>query len=64
MEKETENNSRTRVKLTQSTKGIVTWEISSEYDTPEKAIKMLDETIGKVKDLLKERGFPTPEESV
>lgn len=54
---EKESNTRTRVKLTQSTKGIISWEISAEYDTPEKSIEMLGQAIDKVKTLLKEKGL-------
>jgi len=57
MSVETENNTRTRVKLSQTAKGLVQYEISSEYDTPEKSIEMLGKTIDLVKGLIAEKGL-------
>ena len=58
-----ETNTRTRIKLTQSTKGIVSWEITAEYDTPEKSIEMMGQTIDKVKALIKEKGLTPADET-
>jgi hypothetical protein len=63
-EEVTETNTRTRIKLSQSTKGVVTWEISAEYDTPEKSIEMMSKALDKVKALIKEKGLTTADESV
>ena len=63
-EEVTETNTRTRIKLTQSTKGVVTWEISAEYDTPEKSIEMMSQALDKVKALIKEKGLTSADESV
>lgn len=60
----TETNTRTRIKLTQSTKGVVTWEISAEYDTPEKSVEMMSLALDKVKNLIKEKGLTPADESV
>lgn len=56
-EEVTETNTRTRIKLSQSTKGVVTWEISAEYDTPEKSIEMLGKAVDQVKALIAEKGL-------
>lgn len=58
-----DSNTRTRIKFTQSTKGVITWEISAEYDTPEKSIEMLGQTIDKVKALLKEKGLQSADDA-
>ena len=60
---ERESNTRTRIKFTQSTKGVVSWEISAEYDTPEKSIEMLSQTIDKVKALIKEKGLTAADDA-
>lgn len=59
-----ETNTRTRIKLTQSTKGVVSWEISAEYDTPEKSVEMMSQALDKVKALIKEKGLTPADESV
>jgi len=59
----TETNTRTRIKLSQSTKGVVTWEISAEYDTPEKSVEMMSQALDKVKALIKEKGLTPADES-
>lgn len=59
-----ETNTRTRIKLSQSTKGVVTWEISAEYDTPEKSVEMMSLALDKVKNLIKEKGLTPADESV
>lgn len=63
-EEVTETNTRTRIKLSQSTKGVVNWEISTEYDTPEKSIEMMSQALDKVKALIKEKGLTSADESV
>lgn len=60
----TETNTRTRIKLSQSTKGVVSWEISAEYDTPEKSVEMMSQALDKVKALIKEKGLTPADESV
>lgn len=62
-EEVTETNTRTRIKLSQSTKGVVTWEISAEYDTPEKSIEMMSQALDKVKALIKEKGLTPADET-
>lgn len=57
MPEETENNTRTRIKLSQTAKGLVQYEISTEYDTPEKSIEMLGKAVDQVRDLIAEKGL-------
>ena len=60
----TETNTRTRIKLSQNTRGVVTWEISAEYDTPEKSVEMMSQALDKVKALIKDKGLTPADESV
>ena len=55
--KVTESNTRTRINLSQSTKGVVTFDITAEYDTPEKSIEMLGKAVDQVKALIAEKGL-------
>ena len=57
-----ETNTRTRIKLSQTAKGLIQYEISSEYDTPEKSVEMLGKAIDQVKALIKEKGLKSVEE--
>ena len=56
-EEVTETNTRTRIKLTQTTKGLIQFEISAEYDTPEKSIEMLGKAVDQVRALISEKGL-------
>lgn len=60
--KVTENNTRTRIKLSQTAKGLIQYEISAEYDTPEKSTEMLGKTIDLVKDLISKKGLKAVDE--
>ena len=62
MEEAKENNTRTRIKLSQTSKGLIQWEISAEYDTPEKTIEMLGEAVNRVKHLIDEKGLTCVDE--
>lgn len=62
MEEAKENNTRTRIKLSQTSKGLIQWEISAEYDTPEKTIEMLGEAVNRVKNLIDEKGLTCVDE--
>lgn len=57
MNEASESNTRTRIKLSQTAKGLVQYEITAEYDTPEKSIEMLGKAIDQVKALIKEKGL-------
>ena len=56
-EEVTETNTRTRIKLTQTAKGLIQFEISAEYDTPEKSIEMLGKAVDQVRALIAEKGL-------
>lgn len=58
-----ESNTRTRINLSQNSKGLVSFDITAEYDTPEKSIEMLGKAVDQVRDLIKEKGL-TPVDSV
>lgn len=58
-----ETNTRTRIKLSQNAKGLIQWEISAEYDTPEKSTEMLGKTIDLVKSLIAEKGLKAVEDA-
>ena len=55
--KVTESNTRTRINLSQSTKGLITFDITAEYDTPEKSIEMLGKAVDQVRALISEKGL-------
>lgn len=59
MDGQHESNTRTRIKFSQNAKGLIQYEVSSEYDTPEKSIEMLGQTIDMIKALCKEKGLKT-----
>lgn len=52
-----ETNTRTRIKLSQTAKGLIQWEISAEYDTPEKSVEKMGEAIDKVQTLITSKGL-------
>lgn len=58
MEEQHENNTRTRVNISLSSKGTAQWDLTCEYDTPEKSIEEMDKTIDLVRNLLKDKGIP------
>ena len=62
MEEQHESNTRTRIKLSQTAKGLVQYEISAEYDTPEKSIEMLGKAVDQVRALLAEKGLKSVED--
>lgn len=57
-----DSNTRTRIKLTQTAKGLVQYEISSEYDTPEKSIEMLGKAIDQTRRLIADKGLKAVDE--
>lgn len=58
MEEQHETNTRTRVNISLSSKGTAQWDLTCEYDTPEKSIEEMDKTIDLVRNLLKGKGIP------
>lgn len=59
-----ETNTRTRIKFSQNAKGLIQWEISTEYDSPEKSIEMMGLAIDKVRNLIKEKDLHSVDEGV
>ena len=57
MNEVSESNTRTRINLSQTARGYVTFDITAEYDTPEKSVEMLGKAIDQVKALIKEKGL-------
>ena len=55
--KVTESNTRTRINISLSAKGLAQWECTCEYDTPEKSLEEMSKTIDLVRNLLKEKGI-------
>ena len=62
MEEQHETNTRTRVNLTQSTKGIVTFDITCEYDTVDKSIEEMEKAVNKTRELIKKLGLKSADE--
>lgn len=52
-----ESNTRTRINLSQTAKGLITFDITAEYDTPEKSIEMLGKAVDQVRALIAEKGL-------
>lgn len=52
-----ESNTRTRINLTQTAKGLITFDITAEYDTPEKSIEMLEKALDQTKALIAKKGL-------
>jgi len=63
MEEQHETNTRTRVNLTQSTKGIVTFDITCEYDTVDKSIEEMEKAVNKTRELIKKLGLKSADEA-
>lgn len=55
--KVTESNTRTRIKISLNAKGDAQYEISCEYDTPEKSTEQMGKSIDLVRSLLAEKGL-------
>lgn len=56
--KVSETNTRTRINISLSAKGVGQWDCTCEYDTPEKSIEEMSKAIDMVRNLLKEKGIP------
>jgi hypothetical protein len=55
--KVTENNTRTRINISLNSKGNAQFDLTCEYDTPERSIEEMSKTIDMVRNLLKEKGI-------
>lgn len=58
-----ETNTRTRINLSQSTKGVVTFDITCEYDTVEKSVEEMEKAVNKTKDLIKKLGLKSADDA-
>lgn len=58
----TENNTRTRINLSQTAKGLITFDCTCEYDTPEKSVEELSKTIDLVRKLISDKGLKAVDE--
>lgn len=58
MEEVKESNTRTRINISLSAKGMGQYDITTEYDTPEKSVEEMSKAIDMVRSLLKEKGIP------
>jgi len=54
---ETCKMSRTRMNVSTTAKGLVQWEVTAEYESPEEAAKALSEAIDKVREVIKGKGL-------
>ena len=57
MNEVSESNTRTRINFSLNSKGVVQWDCTCEYDTPEKSVDEMSKTIDLVRNLLKEKGL-------
>lgn len=53
-----ETNTRTRINISLSAKGMGQYDLTCEYDTPERSIEEMSKAIDMVRALLKEKGIP------
>lgn len=52
-----ETNTRTRINISLNAKGLAQFDLTCEYDTPEKSIEEMGKTIDMVRNLLAEKGI-------
>ena len=52
-----ETNTRTRINISLNAKGLAQFDLTCEYDTPEKSIEEMGKTIDMVRKLLFEKGI-------
>lgn len=57
-EQRNETNTRTRMNVSLSAKGLGQWDCTCEYDTPERTAEELGKAIDMLRNLLKEKGIP------
>ncbi len=55
--KVTESNTRTRINISLNAKGKAQFDLTCEYDTPERSIEEMGKTIDMVRELLKQKGI-------
>ena len=52
-----ESNTRTRINFSLNSKGIVQWDITAEYDSPERSAEEMSKAIDLARSLIKEKGL-------
>lgn len=57
MAETTENNTRTRINISINAKGLAQYDLTCEYDTPEKSAEEMSKTVDIVRKLLAEKGL-------
>lgn len=58
-----ETNTRTRINLGQTAKGLVQFDITCEYDTPEESLKQLEIAVNKTRELIKKLGLKSVDDA-
>jgi hypothetical protein len=59
----TESNTRTRINLGQTAKGLVQFDITCEYDTPEESLKQMEIAVNKTRELIKKLGLKSVDDA-
>lgn len=57
MAEEKESNTRTRINISLNAKGMAQFDLTCEYDTPERSVAEMSKSIDMVRKLLKEKGI-------
>ena len=52
-----ESNTRTRMNVSLTAKGLIQWDVTAEYDTPEKTAEELGKSIDLVRGVIKSKGL-------
>lgn len=52
-----QTNTRVRMKLTETAKGLIQWEVTSEFDSVEQSAEELSKAIKAVKQVIKDNGL-------
>lgn len=55
--KVTESNTRTRINISLTAKGAAQWDITCEYDSPEKSTEQMGKAIDLARSLIAEKGL-------
>lgn len=50
-------NKRVRINLSETTKGLIQWDITAEFETVEETKKALSEAIDAAREVIKEKGL-------
>lgn len=58
MDERNDTNTRTRVNISLTAKGMGQYDITTEYDTPERSVEEMRKAIDMVRELMKAKGIP------